>query len=282
MAETVGVDFLLKADTNTVGGRDDATLTLERESSELAPTVATGAKFARSLAGLKDWTIDYDALYLENSEAISGFSPTVTIDPSGTPATLDRISEVSLTIERDSIEFANTSHSQYVARRPSVIRMEAEITVDVDASTFYTSGNASRLLLDAWDSTSGREEIEIALPGGNTSFSADWIVSNIDVSAPTDDATEATFSLTSDGTITETISANLGSGLDTIITNIFASSPASLTALFTTDTTGNIEFTGPVFPNSTEITIPVEGAEDGVTVSGTLSAADALTIAETS
>jgi len=281
MPETVGVEFLLKADSNVIGGRDDATLSLSRESSELAPTAATGATYARSLAGLKDWSVDYDALYLENSEAISGFSPTVTVNPSGTGATLERISEVSLTIERDAIEFANSSHSQYVARRPSVIRMEAEITTDVDAEAQYATGNASRLLFDAWDSTSGRVTLEIALPGGNTSFQADFIVSEIEFTGPTDDASEATFSLTSDGVITETIGASVGTGLNAIITNIFADDPSALSLDFTTEDTGSIQFSGTAWPSSTEVTIPVEGAEDGVTVSGTLSAADALTIEET-
>ena len=42
-----------------------------------------------------------------------------------------------------------------------------------------------------------------------------------------------------------------------------------------------LEFFGPALPSSVEITIPVEGSEDGVTTSGTLEAAGAFTIQET-
>jgi len=282
MAETVGVDFTLDADSNTIAGKEDATLNLESESSELAPTQSTGTNFRRRLKGLKDWSIDYDALWIDNSDAVSGLSPTVTVNPSvSSPPTLKRISEVSITLNREAVEFANSSNSEYIARQPSVISAEAEISVDVDASEFYGSGNASRLLVDAWDSTTGREEVKIALPLGNTSFNATWIVSNLEFATPAEDATEATFTLESDGTITESLSSNLDSGLDALITQIFSSSPSKVTALLSTGSTGNIEFTGDVWLSETEITIPVESAEDGVNTSGTLVAADALTIQDT-
>lgn len=282
MAETVGVDFLLKSDTNTIGGKEDATLTLEADSAELAPTQGMGTKFARRLTGIRDWSIDFDALWIANSDALDGFAPTVTVNPSTTsPPTLSRISEVTLTIERNLIEFANSSHSEYNARQPAVLQMSAEIAVDVDASAFYTSGNASRLLVDAWDSTGGTEDVEIALPGGNTSFNATWAVPSIELPTPAEDAAEATFTLESDGTITETINTNLGSGLNSLITNIFADSPASLTALLSTDTTGNFEATGPVYPETIDITIPVEGSEEGVSTSGTLQGAGAITLQDT-
>lgn len=282
MAETVGIDFLLKADSNTVGGKEDATLNLESDSNELAPTQTTSTTYARRLKGLKDWSIDYDSLWIENADALSGYAPTVTVNPSAsTPPELKRISEVSITLEREAVEFANSSNSEYIARQPSIVRASAEISVDVDAGEFYSSGNASRLLVDAWDSTSGREDVKIQLPAGNTDFNATWIVSDIEFPTPTDDATEATFSLESDGQITETVSTNLGSGLDAIVTQIFASSPSALTADISTGTTGNVEFNGDVWATETEITIPVESAEDGVNVSGTLTAADSLTIQET-
>jgi len=202
MPETVGVDFLLKADTNTIGGRE-------------------------------------------------------------------------------LVEFANSSNSEYLSRQPSLLSLSTDISVDVDASAFYSTGNASTKLVDAWDSTSGSIDVDIALPNAATSFESTFVVSTIDFPAPTDDATEATFTLESTGTITETIDPALGSGLNTLLTNIFQPDPSSLTADFTTTETGNVEFTGPVFPSSVEITIPVEGSEDGVNTSVTLDAAGALTIQET-
>lgn len=282
MAETVGLDFILSGDGNTIGGKENATLNLESASNELAPTQGTGTNFARQLKGLKDWSIDYDALWIEDSDALSGLTPTVTVDPGGTaPADLDFMSEISITLEREAIEFANSSNTEYVARQPSIIRASAELSVDVDAGTFYSTGTASRLLMNAWESTSGREDVLIELPAGNTSFQATWIITDVEFSTPSDGATEATFTLESDGTITETISANLGSGLDTLITQIFATSPSVITGLLGTGTTGNVEFTGDVWLSETDITIPVESAEDGVNTSGTLVAADALTIQET-
>jgi len=282
MAETVGLDFILSGDGNTIGGKENATLNLESASNELAPTQGTGTNFARQLKGLKDWSIDYDALWIEDSGALSGLTPTVTVDPGGTtPTDLDFMSEVSITLEREAIEFANSSNTEYVARQPSIIRASAELSVDVDAGTFYSTGTATRLLMNAWESTSGREDVLIELPAGNTSFQATWIITDVEFSTPSDGATEATFSLESDGTITETISTNLGSGLDTLITQIFSSSPSVINGLLGTGATGNVEFTGDVWLSETDITIPVESAEDGVNTSGTLVAADALTIQET-
>lgn len=282
MPETVGVDFLLKADSNTIGGREDATLNLERDASDLAPTQGTGSTFRRQLVGLKDFSIDTDALWLTGGSALNGFSPTVTVNPSAsTPPTLERISEVTLSIERELVEFANSSNAEYLARQPSLLSVSSDISVDVDASQFYSTGNASRQLVDAWDSTSGAVDVDIALPNGNTSFESTFVVSTIDLPTPTDDAAEATFTLESTGVVTETIDSALGSGLNELLTNIFQDDPSSLTAELTTTQTGNVEFTGPVFPSSVEITIPVEGSEDGVNTSVTLDAAGALTIQET-
>jgi len=281
MAETVGTDFLLKSDSSTIGGKDGATLTLERDTAELAPTQTTGAQFGRSLAGLKDWSIDFDALWIADSAALQGFKPTVTVNPSTTsPPTLNYIEEVTITLERDLVEFANTSNSEYVSRQPSIVRASAEIVTDVEADTFYDANTASKLLVDAWDG-SGKEDVEIALPGGSTSFSSTWTIPSVDFDAPSADAVQVTYELESTGTITETVNTNLGSGLDSLVQSIFNSSPSALTALLSTTTTGDIEFSGPVFPSELEITIPVEGAEDGVTTSGTLDGAGALTIQET-
>jgi len=282
MPETVGIDFLLKAGTSTIGGREDATLNLERDAGDLAPTQGTGATFRRQLVGLKDFSIDTDALWLTGGSALNGFSPTVTVNPSASsPPTLERISEVTLSIERELVEFANSSNAEYLARQPSLLSVSSDITVDVDASAFYSTGNASRQLVDAWDSTSGAVDVDIALPNGNTSFESTFVVSTIDLPTPTDDAAEATFTLESTGVVTETIDSALGSGLNELLTNIFQEDPTSLTAELTTTQTGNVEFTGPVFPSSIEITIPVEGSEDGVNTSVTLDAAGALTIQET-
>jgi predicted secreted protein len=282
MPETVGIDFLLKAGTSTIGGREDATLNLERDASDLAPTQGTGSTFRRQLVGLKDFSIDTDALWLTGGSALNGFSPTVTVNPSASsPPTLERISEVTLSIERELVEFANSSNAEYLARQPSLLSVSSDISVDVDASQFYSTGNASRQLVDAWDSTSGAVDVDIALPNGNTSFESTFVVSTIDLPTPTDDAAEATFTLESTGVVTETIDSALGSGLNELLTNIFQDDPSSLTAELTTTQTGNVEFTGPVFPSSVEITIPVEGSEDGVNTSVTLDAAGALTIQET-
>jgi len=282
MPETVGIDFLLKAGTSTIGGREDATLNLERDASDLAPTQGTGSTFRRQLVGLKDFSIDTDALWLTGGSALNGFSPTVTVNPSASsPPTLERISEVTLSIERELVEFSNSSNGEYLARQPSLLSVSSDISVDVDASQFYSTGNASRQLVDAWDSTSGAVDVDIALPNGNTSFESTFVVSTIDLPTPTDDAAEATFTLESTGVVTETIDSALGSGLNELLTNIFQDDPSSLTAELTTTQTGNVEFTGPVFPSSVEITIPVEGSEDGVNTSVTLDAAGALTIQET-
>jgi predicted secreted protein len=231
---------------------------------------------------LKDFSIDTDALWLTGGSALNGFSPTVTVNPSASsPPTLERISEVTLSIERELVEFANSSNAEYLARQPSLLSVSSDISVDVDASQFYSTGNASRQLVDAWDSTSGAVDVDIALPNGNTSFESTFVVSTIDLPTPTDDAAEATFTLESTGVVTETIDSALGSGLNELLTNIFQDDPSSLTAELTTTQTGNVEFTGPVFPSSVEITIPVEGSEDGVNTSVTLDAAGALTIQET-
>jgi hypothetical protein len=281
MAEISGVDYKLDADTKTIGGKSDATINLESDTAELAPTQTTGTQFRRRLKGLNDWSVDYDALWIEDGAALSGFSPTVTVDPSNQALTLKQISEVTITLERDAYEAANSSHSQYLSREPGIVNATAELSVDVDPSTFYGSSEASRLLLDAWESVSGEVDVKIQLPAGNTSFESTWIVSSAPINTPAEDIVDATFSLESTGTITETISANLGTGLDTLISQIFASSPTTFTALLSSGSTGNVEFTGPVWHSETEITIPVEGSEEGVTASGSLVAADALTIQDT-
>jgi len=282
MAESVGVDFLLKSSSNTIGGRSGATLNLSRDSAELAPTQATSTAFARSLTGLKDFSIDFDALWIADSSALNGFAPEVIVNPSTTnPPKLEYISEVTLTIERDLVEFANSANSGYSTRKPSVLRMSVDISADVDASSAYSTGTASKLLIDAWDSTAGVEDVEVRLPNNNTTFNSTFTVPSIELDAPTDDGATFSFTLESDGQITETIYGGLGSGLNDLLTNLFASSPSSLTADFTTENTGSIEFQGPVFPSSVDITIPVEGSENGVNTSGTLDAAGELTIQET-
>lgn len=279
MSETVGVDFQLKYDSNLIGGKEDATLTFSRSSSDLAPTQGSGTQFRRRLTGLRDVSVDFDALWLVNATALNGFKPTVTVNPSASsPPTMERMSEVTITLNRELVEFANSSNSGYLARGASVMSASAEITVDIDAATFYAADTATKLLIDAWDSADGTEDVDIALPGGNTDFSATWVVTDFDPSTPAEDASEATFSLESTGMITETIGANLGAGLDAIIAEMFKADPTAFTAIATTTTSNNVEFSGPVLPSELQITIPIESSEDGVNVSGTLEAAGAWTI----
>ena len=277
MAETVGVDFQLQYDSNLIGGKEDATLNFSRNSSDLAPTQGSGTQFRRRLTGLRDVSVDFDALWLVDATALNGFSPTVTVAPSGAGATLERMSEVTITLQRQLVEFENSSNSGYLSRGASVMSATAELSVDIDASQFYSTDAASKLLIDAWDSTQGTTTVEIALPGGNTSFQSDWIVTGFDPNTPAESGAEATFSLESTGVITETIASSLGSGLDAIIAEMFKDDPSAFTALCTTTTDGNWEASGPVLPSELEITIPIEGSEEGVNVSGTLDAAGAWT-----
>jgi len=273
MAETVGVDFKLKYDSSLIGGKEDATLNFSRASSDLAPTQGSGAQFRRRGTGLRDVSIDFDALWLKDATVLNGFSPTVTIDPSNTSAELQYMSEVTITLSRELVEFENSSNSGYLSRGASVLSATADLSVDIDASEFVATDNATKLLIDAWESTSGVVAAEIALPGGDTTFESDWIITDWDPTTPAEDASEATFSLESTGAITETLGPNVGAGLDAIVSEMFKEDPSAFTALCTTGTDGNWEASGPVLPSELEITIPVEGSEEGVNVSGTLDAA---------
>jgi predicted secreted protein len=282
MAETVGVDFLLKTkSSNTVAGKSDATLSLERDVGELAPTQSGGQNFRRTLGGLQDWSIDFDSLWIANSDALNGFAPTIQVNPgTTTPPTVSHISDLTITLNRELVEFQNSNHSRYVARGPSVVSLEAEFTLDVEADTFYDASSAEKLILDAWDSPSGTDDFQLQLPNNNTNFEFTATVASVEFSTPAEDATEATVSLQSDGTLTETINGNLDTGLDDILSTFFTSSPSAFQADITTGSTGDIEFYGDVLPSTMDINIPVEGSEEGVNVSGTLDAAGALTIQE--
>jgi len=280
--EFTGLDLDLSVDGSAIGGKDDATLTLSRDSSELPPNSSTGSQFGRSLVGLRDATIDFNALWIASSSALNGFSPTIDVGGGTSPDTLGGVTEVTINLQRDNVEFANDQHSGWRARRPSVLRATLNISLDYfDPES--TTGAAYKALQTAFETTAGTETVDVALPGGNTSFSSSWVIEEIPIGGGNSDPVNNTLTLQSTGTITETINANLGSGLDTLITNLFTApdSATAITALLA-NSAGNTEYTGDFWPENLEITIPVADSENGVTVSGTLAAADSLTIQVTS
>jgi len=277
---TPGSDFRLDLNGNTLAGKDSVTVDLTRNVGDLAPTQETGGATAsrRRLGGLRDPEISAEGLWIADASALNGF-PTVTVNPSADdPPTLSNLSEVPLTITRTLVEEANSSNSGYIARSASVVDVTASFAVDVDAVSFNSSGSATSAIISAWESTSGEVPIDIALPGGNTSFEADFIVETIPATAESESITESTIEVSSTGPITETIYTSVGSGLDAILSEAFAQDPTPLTAKFTTGTTSDYSVEGPVLPSELEITIPVESQEEGVSFSGTFPGAGAFTI----
>jgi|APHM01.1.fsa_nt_gi hypothetical protein len=277
---TPGSDFRLDLNGNTLAGKDSVTVDLSRAVGDLAPTPETGGATAsrRRLGGLRDPEVSADGLWIADASALNGF-PTVTVNPSTSdPPILQNISEVTVTINRTLVEEANSSNSGYIARSASVVDVTASFAVDVNAPEFNASGNASTQLISAWESTSGEIPIDIALPGGNTSFQSDFIVETIPATAEAESITESTIEVSSTGPITDTIYSGVGSGLSEILSEVFAQDPTPLTASFTTGNTSDYTVEGPVLPSELEITIPVESQEEGVSFSGTFPGAGAFTI----
>jgi hypothetical protein len=276
---TPGSDFRLELNGSTLAGKDSVTADLSRAVGDLAPTPETGGSTAsrRRLGGLRDPEITADGLWIADASALNGL-PTVTTDPGGTPSTLENVSEVTVTINRTLVEEANSSNSGYIARSASVVDVTASFSVDVDAPTFNSSGSASAALISAWESTSGEVEIDVALPGGNTTFQSTFIVESIPATAEAESVTESTIEVSSTGPITDTIYSSVGSGLDQILSEVFAQDPTPLTAKFTTGAASDYTVEGPVLPSDLEITIPVESQEEGVSFSGTFPGAGAFTI----
>lgn len=281
--EFTGLDLELQVDSNVIGGKDDATITLSRDASELPPNAATGSVFGRSLVGLRDAQIAFNALWIANSAALNGFKPTLDVgpvSPATTTPTLKGVTEVVLSFSRDMVAFNNDTHAGWRARRPSVVRCGLSVSLDYfDPES--SNGAAYKQLQDAFQDTAGEADISVQLPGGNTSFDAKWVITEIPIGGGNSDAVNNQLAFQSNGDITETINSNLGTGLDTLLTNILADTPSAITALFTTTESGNTEYTGDFYPSEIEITIPVASSEDGVTVSGTLLAADETTIQTT-
>ena len=179
--EFTGLDLLLQADTNVIGGKDDVTLTLSRDSSELPPNSATGSKYGRVLVGLRDATLDFSSLWIANSAALNGFAPTVEVG-SGSE-TLEGITEITITIERDQVEFANNTHTGWRARKPTVLRLTANISLDYfDPES--TNGAGYKLLQTAFGTTAGTEDVNIELPGGSTAFDGTWAVEELPIGGP--------------------------------------------------------------------------------------------------
>jgi len=269
--EQVGIDFVLKADTNVIGGQTGATLSPEANTTQI--NSASGNTWRRTLPTLKDWSIDFDSLWLEGStpEEDTAFGMKIEAeDGTSTLQEIKGINEATLSLSLEMVEFTNQEHANFTARIPSIKTANLDVTTDY----FDPAGDNAGLeaVLSDYDNDTD-STVKITLPSTATTFDADMTLASYELDAPFDDGVEMSLTFENNGVVTESL-GSLDSGLNTLLTSFFADPPTKLTALLTTETSGATEWTGDTFPESLEISLPVT---DPIEVSGTLVAADQLT-----
>lgn len=275
--ELSGLDLLIKANGNVVGGKDDATITFSRESAELPPTSATGTLYGLALVGLRSAEITFNSLWLSNSAAVPGFATGLVEVGTGTsPSTLNGVTNITIALSRAAAEFQNDQHAGWLARRATVLRSTLSVALDYfDPNS--TTGEAYGDLQDAFNTTGGKETVKVTIPGGGgESFEAEWVIEEIPIGGGQTDPLNNTIVMQSNGDITRTTDNDLDSGLSALLGAIFATTGTTttgtpvVTGLISTDVASNEEYDGNYIVSNLEITIPIENSEDGVQISGTL------------
>lgn len=255
----VGIDFLVTAGGNTIGGRRGATLNLGSDTEDI--TNADQNSWQQTLNNLRDWGIDFDALWLEGTTpaAISGQGATFEVfnETLSTPAyeTLQHVRAITIDVEADPIQIA----SQTTGRDPENLYGVRSVALSVDAYYVDPENNSPLDFLFAQRDAGADVDCKATWGAEGSEIQADWTIADIALDAPYDDAAALSLSLDNNGTVTQA-GTNRDVGLDALLAALFAEPPTDLAVVFKTAATGATQWNGDAIITALSIEIPFDGA----------------------
>ena len=260
----VGIDFLITAGGNTIGGRRGATLNLGSDTEDV--TNADQNSWQETLNNLREWSIEADALWLEGATpaAISGQGATFKVwNATLAPPAYEGPLHVR-TITRDIAAGAIQIASQTTGRDPENLYGVRSVSASIDAYYVDPENNSALEQLLAARAAGEAIDCKATWGGEGSELQANWTIADLSIEAPYDEATTVSISLESDGTVTQA-GANRDVGLDALLSAIFAEPPTDLAIVFKTAATGATQWSGNTILTQLSVEIPFDGA---VNVSG--------------
>lgn len=262
-----GTYLLLKAGGTTVGGATTSTL---KVSAEAIPVIHKGGgNWERTLAGVRDWSVDFDAIPLESGSEVSGRNLSVTVST----VALKGIESARIALTSDVAETANTT-SGFVKDRIGTTR-RAEITL---SGAYYdprgTGATAlSTTLGEIMGTTSAGLSVVVSF-GTALSITGTYRPVGVDISTPVAEIIKSGITWRSTGAVTYTMT-NLDAGVAGLLTAFITTARAApITALLVSADSGATQWTGSTLPTALTFDVPYERAAG---VSGTLVGVGALT-----
>lgn len=261
MAHVNGIDYLVKIGGTTIGGGTGATLTV---ADGLIDTTNKGdAGWHGNLSGVREWSLDFEGMYLDSSAEIGGDGATVTYGG----ATLAQVRTITVSGATDVIDATDQDSNE----DRELLAGTRTVTVEVEGLYTQIPGTSLQAIIDQVVGDTANTGTLTIDYGTAEQITGTARVSDFSIGAPNNDVMPYSVSFTYTGAVTIT-DTNNDTGAASFITNW--TSGSSVTALLTNATTSDIEYTGTAFPMTFSIEIPYDGA---VTMSGTFEGSGALT-----
>ena len=266
-----GIDFLIKAGGNQIGGGTNGTLTLNQETADA--TNKTDINWKTTLNSTRSWALDFESVYLESTSEVDGEDIAVTLGGDA----LKGVKTATLTLSTEFDEVVNST----VGLDTNIVPTKRTAVLDVDFDYYDPLGSGATALSTAINeiqgSTTSAFTAQLTFSSADISFQGR--PTSVSFEVPQDGRTQGRISIESTGAFTDD-----STGEDTAISAILdawtgTTTCASLTVLMATATTTNSEYTGTAYPTQLTMTVPIEGRVD---FAGTFTGHGALTWQATS
>ena len=252
-----GIDFLIEADGQVIGGRRGATLTLGGDFEDT--TNADNNSWQSTLPGLRGWSISSDTLWVQDAAPKAGMGAVVTITiPDGAGGTesftVEHLQTIGLSFAADAIQMS----SMTTGFDPKTDYGVRSLSISLDGlyqdpdSTSANDGHGFYQLLEA-RKASETIDVEVAF-GDGASVSCEVTVGEITIEGPYDSEATTSIAMESAGVPTFTKGTSLDSGVDKLVDAML--NATKLDTSFKTDTTGGTTWTGDTVLTAFDISIP--------------------------
>lgn len=270
---TDGWDLSLAFGGNPVGAETNARL---RASAEFLNALSKlNYAWRRTLPGPREWSVEADAFVLTSGGAeVNGSAATLTIGG----VALKGWENINIELGTETDPLVDSTTGLDTVLRPTT----RFARLSVDGNYFDPLGTGADALADVIAEVLGDTTAGLAVvvtTGGGTQFSFTGRPGSLEIGANVSQVVKNGIEVEASGAVTNTTSG-ADAGITGLLSAFFnAAGVQSGTAVLSTGTATNSEFTGTVYPTALRIQIPQRGL---VTMSGTLSGSSALTHQATS
>lgn len=228
-AEIRGSDIGITVGGNLVGGRTGGSLVLDRALLDVTNT--SDNKWRNITTLQRSWRVPFQGIYVDNSVDLTGCASLKIVDSGGSPASIEQLKTVTLSVTQELLEIANCGNSDNRAVLPGT--RSATISFTADYQDPGNSNNQAVLFAD-WEATAPKIDFDLELgttgTGGTTypAFTGSGYVTSITIDGPRDGIATISGTIEVTGAVTfDDSTSGSDTGLAALIAAIIPSTPTN-------------------------------------------------------